>query len=77
MEQPTSDPKLSCQLRDQAGNIYKLFDKLRCKQILEASKGKIGNSMLMTVQAVSTFGLDAKLEMQLPDPKVETSLTGW
>ena len=46
MEQPTSDPKLSCQLRDQAGNVYKLFDKLWRKQILEASKANTGNSML-------------------------------
>ena len=27
--------------------------------------------------AVSTFGLDPKLETQMPDPKVETSLTVW
>ena len=27
--------------------------------------------------AVSTFGLDPKVETQLPDPKVETSLTVW
>ena len=27
--------------------------------------------------AVSTFRLETKLETQLPDPKVETSLTVW
>ena len=35
LEQPTTNPKLSYQLK---GNIYKLFDKLWHKQMLEASQ---------------------------------------
>ena len=34
-------------------------------------------SLKLETAAVSTFGLNRKLETQLTDPKVETSLTVW
>ena len=34
-------------------------------------------SRKLETATVSTFGLDPKLETQLPDPKVETRVTVW